>query len=756
MAFLVEHQPPQLCLVLITRSDPALPLAKLRGRGQLVEIRQDELSFTLDEVEAFSNQLMGLALDPEQVAFLGIKTEGWATGLQLAAISIHAAEDKSSFFTAFSGEQKFIADYLTDEVLSRMDESVHEFLLQTSILERLSAPLCEAVTGNSNSQAMFEKLVNTNLFLIPLDDTSTWFRYHALFADLLRKRLLTDQPGQIHDLHRRASRWFATNGMVHLAIDHAIAGTDFQQATQLIGKIAEKLLMQGQGATLLRWLNALPDQTLQKHPSLIVLKCFALILNSQPAEGFERIINELATADRAAGLTGEVATVRAMVAVLQGHTVLAIQQSELALMNLPARQLFFRSLAADSLGMAHTLAGDMENATQDFELVVDIALKSDNIMMALAALGNLAGMHYVRGRLHQAEKICYQVIELATQRIGRQTPMLGKTLLHLGEILCERGDFEAGSRYLLEAASMMELFSDIGLSLVWLALARVNISQNAWQTAQSYIDKARLKGQTSPTIVMASRLVEVMQARLYLARGELQPVILWARDCNLLDRSPAEIFESANQNLAVNEIFMAEVLTLIRLLEAQGQTSEPLALLDYLEKPVEQKGLYRRMIEIFVLKALALHKSGKISLAMAAIEKAISLAELEGFQRIFLDEGEPMSRLLYLAIDHQISPAYSGKLIDKLVENRPSTSNLQKNTNDNLIEALSDREMDVLRLISEGMSNNEIAARLYITLSTVKGHTTNIYGKLNAKNRTQAVARARILGLLIALSSKSP
>jgi len=756
MAFLVEHQPPQLSLVLITRSDPALPIAKLRGRGQLVEIRQDELSFTMDEVEAFANQLMALALNPEQVTLLGIKTEGWATGLQLAAISLHAAEDKSSFFTAFSGEQKFIADYLTDEVLSRMDESVQNFLLQTSILERLSAPLCEAVTGNSGAQAMFEKLINTNLFLIPMDDTLTWFRYHTLFADLLRKRLLSNQQGQIHEFHRRASRWFATNGLTHLAIDHAIAGLDFLQATKLIEKIAENLLMQGQGAVLLRWVNALPDQILQKHPFLIVLKCFALILNSQSAETVEHILGKLAIVDRMTGLSSEVATVRAMVAVLQGQTGLAIQQSELALQNLPPKQVFFRSLAADSLGMAHTLAGDMEHATQDFELVVEISLKSDNIMMALAALGNLAGIHYVRGRLHSAAKICYQVIDLASQRIGRDTPMLGKTMLHLGEILCEQGDLERGSRYLLEAASMMELFSDIGLSLVWLALARVNIGQNEWQTAQAYIDKARLKGQTSPTIVMAARLVDVMQARLNLARGELQPVIFWARERDLLDRSPAEIFDSANQNLAVNELFMVETFTLIRLLQAQGQISQPLAMLDYLEKLVEQKGLYRRIIEIFVLKALALHKAGEITKALAAIEKAVSLAELEGFQRIFLDEGEPMTRLLYLAVEHKIAPDYSGKLIGILLENSPKALNLPKTSADNLIEALSDREMDVLKLISEGLTNSEIAARLFITLSTVKGHTTNIYGKLSAKNRTQAVARARVLGLLSTPPSNFP
>jgi LuxR family maltose regulon positive regulatory protein len=239
-----------------------------------------------------------------------------------------------------------------------------------------------------------------------------------------------------------------------------------------------------------------------------------------------------------------------------------------------------------------------------------------------------------------------------------------------------------------------------------------------------------------------------MQARLYLARNELQPVVIWARERDLLDRSPAEIFDPSNQNLAVNELFMVETLTLIRLLVAQGQTNQALAMLDNLEKLVEQKGLYRRIIEIFVLKALVFHKSGEITPALAAIEKALSLAELEGFQRIFLDEGEPMTRLLYLAVENKVSPVYSGILIRKLLEKSPKAINLPKNSNVDLIEALSDREMDVLRLLSEGLTNSEIAARLFITLSTVKGHTTNIYGKLSAKNRTQAVARARILGLL--------
>lgn len=748
IAFLMDHQPPRMGLVLITRTDPALPLARLRARGQLVELRQDALRFLPEEVAEFANRAMGLALSPEQLAFLGRQTEGWISGLQLAAVSLRDVRDRPAFFQAFSGEHDFIADYLTDEVLTHLSEPIRTFLLQTSILERLSAPLCEAVSGQAGLQATLEQLMEANLFIVALDSQHTWYRYHVLFADLLRKRLQEAGEAKVRELHRRASRWFEENGPVDLAIEHAIAGEDGERAVRLIEGVAEGLLMHGQAVTLLRWLEALPQETILRQPILGTLKGFSLILCGRPPEAAAALYQELAVAGSLDEFQGEAATLQALLAVLQGRTADAIRLSEQALRQLPADRAFFRSLAADGLGMAYTLAGDIDGATRAFEQVVEIAMQSDNVMMTLMALTNLAGLRYVQGHLRLAIRTCRQVVDLASQRIGRQTPMLGKTLLNLGEMLREQGDLEAAQGYLSEATGMMEFFSEIGLPLAWLALARIKMIQKDWQAAQSNIDLARQRAQASRSTLMDDRLVDLMQARYWLARGELEPVLEWARRLGFLDRSPAEVFEEAARNAAVNELLQAEYLALVRLVLAQRQPEQALEMIVFLQGLVEKRGFQRRIIEILALKALALHQKGDLEGALQAIAKALSLAELEGYQRTFVDEGQPMARLLYQAIAHGISSEYAGRLLGAFSEESQRIESAAQSPAGRLIEPLSQRELEVLGLIAEGLSNAEIARRLYISLSTVKGHTTNIFGKLGVRNRTGAVTRARSLGLL--------
>ncbi len=734
MTFLVDHQPPQLALVLATRSDPALPLARLRARGQLVELRQDALCFLPEEGVEFANQTMGLALSPQQVAFLVKQTEGWISGLQLAAVSIRQGQDRTAFFTAFSGEHAFIADYLTEEVLAHLPESVRSFLLHTSILERLSAPLCAAVTGQPGAQEMLGLLMDANLFILPLDDRQVWFRYHVLFADLLRKRLQDLLGERVPELHRRASGWFAENGLVDLAIEHAITGEDYGLATRLLEPVAENLLRQGQAVTLLRWLEALPQETLLSHPALALLKAFALFLCGRPTQQVVALTQQLAAAGSTEDIQGELATIQAMLSILQGQTTEAIRLSEEAIRQLPPGRAFFRSLAADSLGMGYTLAGDYPGAMQAFEQVVDIAMQSDNVMMALMALSNLAGLRYVQGHLHTAINICQQVVELATRRIGRETPLLGKALFNLGEMLREQGDLDAALATLLESASMMECFSEIGLPLAYLAIARLYMNRHDWPAAQSYLDKARQRAQASQSIWMDDRLVETTQARYWIARGELELAAQWARQHNYLDRAPAEIFRDADKNASIGELLQGEALTLTRLYLARHRSDKALEMLNYLHDQVKKRGQMRRVIEVLALKALALQEEGQLDLALRAIGEAIALAEPEGYQRAFVDEGEPMARLLYQAVAQGIFPVYP---VSPLRLSHPD-----------LIEPLSEREQDVLQLIAEGLSNREIASQLFISLSTVKGHTSNIFGKLGVNNRTQAVARARSLGLL--------
>jgi len=748
LAFLVNHQPNQLCLVLLTRTDPPLPLPRLRARRQLVELRQEALCFLPEEVAEFANRTMDLALSPEQLAFLAQRTEGWISGLQLAAISMRSAPDRSTFFTAFSGEDKFIADYLTDDVLSGLSEPLRTFLLQTSILERLSAPLCEAVTGWLGAQATLDQLEDANLFIVPLDNQRTWYRYHVLFADLLRKRLQEGPAEQVCTLHLRASHWFEENGSVDLAIEHALAGKDFAHAARMVEAIAEGLLMRGQALTLLRWLEALPRETILNRPVLGTLKGFSLILCGRPPEAAANLYKELSAEGSLDAHQGEDATLQALLAVLQGRSVDAVRLGEEALRRLPVERAFLRSLAADGLGMAYTLAGDIEAATRAFEQVVEISTQSDNLMMTLMALTNLAGLHYARGQMRLAVHTCRQVVDLASQRIGRQTPMLGKTMLNLGEMLREQGDLEAAEQYLREAAGMMEYFSEIGLPLVWLTLARIRLNKHDWPAAQIYIDQARQNAQASRSTLMDDRMVEVMQVRYWLARGELDPALQWARTCGFLARSPADVFGEAARNAAVNELLQAEYLAVVRLILAQRQPERAIEMLTFLQNLVERRSFQRRIIEILALKALAQHQMGDLDQALQNIGRALALAEPEGYQRTFVDEGEPMTRLLYQAVAQGISPDYAGRLLAVLAQESPEAQPARKALVGDLIEPLSEREVEVLSLVAEGLSNGEIAGRLYISLSTVKGHTTNIFSKLGVKNRTQAVARARSLDLL--------
>ena len=747
IGFLVEHQPQQLCLVLITRADPPLPLTRLRARGHLVELRQADLSFTFEEAVEFINQTMNLALAPEQVAALELQTEGWIAGLQLAALSLRAEKDHSAFFQSFSGEHEFIADYLTDEVLANLAEPLRTFLLQTSILNQLSASLCEAVTQQPGAQAILEQLVDTNLFIIPMDNQQRWYRYHALFADLLRKRLYSTQVDILDELHRRASCWYEKNDQIDLAIEHAIAAHDNGQAARLIEQIAENLIKRGKARIVLRWLEAIPEADIIMHPFLVSVYGFALILCGRSTQVAASLLEKMKDASNQSEFEGELSMLQAFLTIMQGDAGRTIQFSEQALQQLGDRRPFFRSLAADTLGMGYTLAGDIPSATRAFEQVVEISRQSDNTMMTIMALTNLAGLQYFHGKFRIAKATCQQVLSLAEQQFGPGSPMIGKTLLNLAEIFREQGDLETANQYFLDAARLMENFVEIGLPIAYISLARLRMDQKDWSSAQKYIDQARGLAQDTQSTKMDDQLVELAQARLWIWQGELVQAAEWANQRGLLNRSPDELLSAAGRNMALNEMFEVEILILIRLQMAMEQPAKALELIDELIQTNEQQGYKRRQVELFVLKALTLFQMDRIDQALDVLEQSLLLGELEGYQMTFIEHGEPMAQLLYRAVERNIYPVYASRLLKAITEELPKPS-LKDESGFDLVEPLSDRELEVLCLIAEGLTNREIAKRLYISLSTVKGHTTNIFGKLNVRNRTKAVARGRNLGLL--------
>lgn len=750
VAFLIEHQPPHVCVVIASRADPPLPLSRWRARGQLVEIRQEDLLFTHEESAAFFGEMLDIPLSAMQLAALEKRTEGWGAGLHLAALSMRHLTDVEAFIDTFSGAHEHIADYLADEVLAQQSEAVVAFLLQTSILDRLTTPLCEAVTGQTGAQAMLESLREANLFLIPLDRQQTWYRYHTLFADLLRKRLFTSQRAQVETLHRRASRWYQENGFLSPAIDHALAGQDFERAATLIEDTAEGRLARGETVTVLRWVEALPLAGKDAHPRLWVFHGLALMLSRKPDTPIRDILERLSGLSVPETVQGEVAVLQALHVILAGQAAEAVALAESALQYLPPDSLFFRSLATDSLGMAHTLRGDTAAAIAAFTQVVELAMRADADMLTVLGLSSLAGLHYTQGQLRLAAAEYQHVIALADERLGKRSIYIGRALLGLGELAREWNDLEAALRYFDDSVTALGQFSEIGLTISYLSIARVQLSKRAWDAAQDTIAQAHHHARESTASPFDDHLVAMMQARYWILHGDVDMALQWARSQGLLDRPVAEVIAGRGPTAAIDEFLHGQYLLLTRLFLALEQPDKALQTIEPLLSNALKAGHNRRGIEYLVLKALALQQQHHTAQAVDAIGQALALGEAEDFQRVFLDEGRPMARLLYLAAERGLYPAYTGKLLAGFEPAERSESGLsaRPGLDESLIEPLSDREKDVLALLAAGLSNKEIANQLYISLSTTKGHIANIFGKLGVKSRTQAVSRARDFGLL--------
>ena len=749
LTFFLEHSTPQFRLIVITRADPPLPLARLRARGQLAELRQADLRFTLAEVAQYLNQTMQLGLAPESVATLETRTEGWIAGLQLAALSVRHAEDRETFVAAFSGGYEHIADYLTGEVLAQQSPEVQSFLLRTAILGRLCGPLCAMVTGQANAEQTLQQLREANLFLVPLDPRREWCRYHTLFADLLRKRLYQAQGDEVAELHRRASRWYQQAGWANEAIEHALAARDADGAAALLEEVAEAALTRGEAETVLRWLEALPAKAREARPLLWAFQGLALLLCGRPAAAVHVHLQDAIAAGHA-GLLGELNTLRAMEAVLTGRAVDAVASAEDALQTLSAARPFFRSLAADGRGMGYALAGDTAAAADAFESAVDIAAQAGCGMIELGALASLAGLRWLQGRLGAARSAYERVLRLAEERLGRHSIAAGKALLGLGELAREQNDLPGALCFYQEALASFSQWPDVGVPLVYLSISRLRWAQGEQADAEAYLDKARQAARASTSTPLDDRLVEAALARLCIARGELRPAIEWARSSGLLQRPIAAVIAAAGPTAAASELVQGDYATLARLFLAQGRPADAQETVDALLHVAEAAGNVRRVLSLLVLKALALQQQGDTAGAVQVLGRALALSESEGHCRTFLDEGEPVAHLLYLALERGFSPAYVRTLLQAFAaEPAPSPAGPAAAASvPALIEPLSDRELEVLAGIAAGLSNREIAARLYLSLSTVKWHTANIYGKLGVHSRTQAVSVARRLGLL--------
>jgi len=529
LTFLLDHLPGDMHLVIATRADPPLPIARLRGRGQLTELRQADLRFTADEVTEFLNQIMGLGLSADDVAALAFRTEGWIAGLQMVAVSMQGREDISGFIAEFTGSQHYILDYLIEEVLQRQPEGVQSFLLQTSILERMSGPLCDAVTGTGNSHAMLEHLEHANLFVFPLDDNQNWYRYHILFADLLRHRLLEVQPDLVPTLHRRASEWYERNGQVAEAIDHAMSARDFERAACLVELAAEQTMMRSEVATFLSWVEALPDEVVHARPLLHAYQAGMQLMSGRPVQVVEKHLQKATEADPAGLVSGAVSAFRAMLAAYQGDTRQSIELSQQALELLPEGSLFLRGMAAGIRSLGLFYSGDVVAAKQALEEAVRISERAGNLMNAVLAVCHLADLCTIQGQLGEAKAFYDKALELAVDRRGQPQPIAGIALIGLGAILREWNELEDAAHHFIKGIELASKFSKAGIFNGYVGLAYVRQAQGDVRGAREAMQTAQQVAIETEAIKVDDALAATYQAHLWVIQGDLEAAMRWVK-----------------------------------------------------------------------------------------------------------------------------------------------------------------------------------------------------------------------------------
>jgi LuxR family transcriptional regulator, maltose regulon positive regulatory protein len=767
MAFLLEHLPTQIHLVITTRADPALPLGRLRGRGELAEIRAADLRFTPDEAAAYLNEAMGLDLADRDVAALEGRTEGWIAALQLAALSMQGRDDVAAFIAGFAGEDRYIVDYLADEVLHRQPGDVRSFLLETSILGRLSGPLCDAVTSLDGGKAMLEALDRGNLFLVQLDDRRRWYRYHQLFADVLRAHLLDEQPDRVPVLHRRASEWYEQNGERSEAIRHALAAEDFARAADLVELAIPAIRQSRQEAAAVAWLRALPDEVIASRPVLSVHYAGVLLLSGQ-FEGAEarladaeRWLDPMAEARQAPNpsstsmvvvdeeeflrLPGAIAVYRAARALAAGDVAGTIRHAQRALDLASEDDPLGRGSATGLMGLAYWTSGDLEHAHRSYaECMANLEIAgfiSDTLGCAIA----LADIRIAQGRPGDAMR----TYERALQRASASgVPALrGTADMHVGlsELYLEQNDLAAALQHL---QTSREFGEHAGLPQnayrERVAMARIRTAEGDLDPALDLFVEAEREYLSDyfPEV----RPIAALKTRIWIAQGRLVEAQGWVREQGL----------SAEDDLSYLREF--DHVTLARVLlakskpgDADGSLREATGLLARLLQAAEEGGRMRSVIDLLVLQALADRRRGDLGAALVPLGRAVTLAEPEGYVRLFVDEGPPMAALLEAVARQRIAPTYVRRLLSAFGGGE-STERVQQA----LIEPLSDRELDVLRLLGTDLDGPEIARELVVSLNTVRSHTRNIYAKLGVNNRRAALRRAEELDLLAHARDRHP
>jgi LuxR family maltose regulon positive regulatory protein len=749
LAFLIDNMPPNMHLVMITRIDPPISIARLRARGQLTEIQAVDLKFSLEEITEYLNTVKSLELSENDISKLESKTEGWIAGLQMAALSLEGSADKSGSIATFSGEDRFILDYLVEEVLNQQTQEIQSFLLETSVLNRLTAPLCNSVIGREDSSEMLKLIESANLFLVPLDNKRIWYRYDPLFAQFLRARLESTQAEKILELHHKASLWFEENGFISEAIDHAISALDYERATLFIEQISDSAWMIVGSAKVLEWVEALPDEIVRSHPRIYLLKAWMLLASGQ----FEEVELHLLDADDLISrayenmddaehdtLLTDLATLRANVACYRGDLQLSIQLLGEALEHLTEEVNSQRNLIATNIAFYLHDKSDPRDRIAEATRLLAQATTAGDLFTGLQSNNGLAVLLYKAGRLYEAESTFNKTLQFSKSKFELDDQSLASLLafafMGLGDIRREWNDLELALHYTLESIKNAEKAKDgIALLNAYLILARVKMARGETESAfeiQREAEKAWRKIASTPDMEWIITQGTGYTARLYLTQGKFDRASRWARESGLATHKEFDL-------RVVNSY-----ITLARVRIAEGKSENAVELLTWLETNLEQLGMVSSLIEVLILQARAFEGLGQNEKALERLEQALTTAEPGNYIRLFLDEGEAIERMLKIASAKGIKPHYVEKLLNEFgAQVRPTPASTQE-----LLEPLSEHELRVLRLISAGLTNREISQELVVSVNTVKWHVKNIYSKLGVHNRTQASARAAELGLL--------
>lgn len=749
IALLIERMPPQMHLVIITREDPNLPIARLRVRDQLTEIRATELRFTASEAAEFLGQVMGLNLAPEDIDLLESRTEGWIAGLQLAALSLQGHEEPASIIQSFSGSHHFVLDYLVEEVLQQQPAYIQTFVLRTSILDRLCGPLCDAVLSNgvgehfpptSSGQETLEYLDRVNLFIVPMDNERKWYRYHHLFADLLRKRLpqsitsnIGDDEREMAGFHILASKWYEENGLEIEAFHHAAIANDTERAARLMEGGAMPLLFRGVIAPVINWLNSLPNGELDAMPSLWIMYASALLMVGQMTgvehklQAAEKALQNTKEDDKTQDLIGHIASIRATLAVSKHDTETIMTESHRALENLHPDNLPVRTATTWTLGYAYQLQEDRTLASKAYTEALSISQMIGHMTITIMATLGLGNIQEADNQLDMAAESYRRVLQLAG---NPPLPIACEAHLGLARILYEWNDLDAAMQHGQETVQLAKHFEHTDRVVAGeVILARLQLARGEISGAMAIIAKADQSAQQENFVNQMPHIAAThVLALLHLG--------------NLEDA--AHLVQKYDLQISQARVYLA-----------QGNISSVLSVLEPLRRQAEAKELKDERLKIMVIQAIALHAQGEKLKASQIIVEALTMAEPGGFIRIFVDEGMLMYRLLSEVVNHEKMPMiYLGQLLAAFeAEELEMKSELNKvhrlvRSTKSLIEPLSVRELEVLRLIAQGLSNREISEQLFITLTTVKGHNRNIFDKLQVARRTEAVALARKLGLL--------